>query len=197
VLALLASAVLAVEPSLQRALEASLARPEATVEVTDWRAPRCRGEYQPTAFEASGRIAVRVRGARCNEWGWATVRVRTLAPVLTRTVRAGDPLEGSWTLRQVEVLRGRDLVEAVPPGATASRMLKGGEPLSPQGLRTGPSPGTPLTVRVALGGIVVEQTGTTIPCVGAGACAVLPSGRRVTGRLEGGVLLVPPEGGRL
>jgi hypothetical protein len=197
VTALLLSVLLAVEPSLQRALEAELAVPGARLQVTDWRGPRCRGDYRPTPFEASGRVPVRVRGPGCNEWGWATVRVLVDAAVLGRTVRGGDSLDGAWTLRPVEVLRGRPMLATIPPGATARRQLRGGEPVAPESIRTGLAPGTPVTVRVALGGIVVEQPGTVVPCPGPSACAVLPSGRRVAGLIEDGVLRVPTEGGRL
>jgi len=197
VIALLLAVVLTVDPSLQRALEAQRATPSARVQVTDWRAPRCRGEYLPAPVEASGRVAIRVRGQRCDEWGWATVKVTVEAPVLTRSLHAGEPLEGAWALQAVEVQRGRPLLTGIPGGATATRLLRRGEPLSAEGVRTGPPPGTPILVRVELGGIVVEQPGTIVPCAGLAACAVLPGGRRVSGHLEGGTLTIPAEGGRL
>lgn len=196
--ALLLTVVLAAEPALQRALEARCTVSGARVEVLDWRAPRCKGELAPGPVEASGRVPVRVRGARCDEWGWATVRLTVEAPVLTRTVRAGEPLDGAWASRPVEVLRGRQLLgAALPPGITAARPLRAGEPLLASAVRLGPPPGSPILVRVELGGIAVEQPGSVVPCPGLAACAVLPGGRRVTGRLESQVLLVSPEGGRL
>jgi hypothetical protein len=40
------------------------------------------------------------------------------------------------------------------------------------------------------GALSVEQSGRAVPCPRGRACAVLPSGRRVEGRLEDGRILV-------
>jgi hypothetical protein len=196
-LALVLNALLAADPALLQALEAQVELPGARLQVVDWSAPHCRGEYLPARVEGSGRIPVRVRGPRCDEWGWATVRLQVVVPVLTRSVRSGEALDGAWTTQLVEVHRGRTFLSSVPAGATATRLLRGGEPLSPEGVRAGPPPGTVVTVRVELGGITVEEPGTLVACAGDAICAVLPSGRRVAGRLEGEALVVSAGGGRL
>jgi hypothetical protein len=148
------------------------------------------------AVEASGRVPVHVRGPRCDEWGWATVRVTVEAPVVTRTLRSGEALQGAWAYRWAEVSRGRPLLATVPEDATAARALRGGDALGAEAVRSGPQPGTSVTVRVALGGIIVEQPGRVVGCPGPNVCAVLPSGRRVTGHLEGEALSVGASGGR-
>lgn len=185
--ALLALVVAASTPSLEAALQRAVTRSPAKVELVAWDAPRkCRGTFEPAPFEASGRVAVRVRGKSCEAWGWAQVRVLVPLATLTRDVKADEPLADAIVFEERE---GRG-VDALPAGAVATRALKRGARLSPADLRTGPRPGTPLTVRVVLGALSLEERGTAIACAGAGACAALPSGKRVAGVFQDGVLLV-------
>ena len=57
-------------------------------------------------------------------------------------------------------------------------------------IRIGPAPGALVAVRIRSGALTVEQSGRAVPCARGLACALLPSGRRVEGRLTDGRLLV-------
>jgi hypothetical protein len=196
-LALFLTLVLQADPALQRALDAAVAVPGARVELLSWKGPSCRGPFEVAAIDSSGRVPVRVRGAGCDDWGWATVKLVADAPTLTSPVRTGDSLTGRWVMKSVEVRRGATLLTNVDATATATRTMKAGQVLTSDTVRVGPPPGTPVTVRVLAGGIALEQQGTIIGC--ATVCASLPTGRRVSGRFEDGVLIVgmTAEGGRL
>lgn len=187
--ALLALVVASSTPALEQALQRAVTRSPAKVELVSWDAPqRCRGTFEPAPFESSGRVAVRVRGKGCEAWGWARVRVLVPIATLTRDVKADEPLATAIVLEDAEA-RG---VSALPAGAVATRGLKRGARLAAADFRTGPRPGTPLTVRVVLGGLSLEQRGTASSCSGQseGGCATLPSGKRVAGVFEDGVLIV-------
>lgn len=196
---LISLVILSSEPALQRALEAAVAVPHARVELLNWKGPSCRGAYEVTRIDSSGRVPVRVRGARCDEWGWATIRVLAQAAIVTDEVRTGATLDGHWALRELEVRHGMPTLTDIPTGTTASRLLRTGECLTPQVIRVGPPPGSPVTVRVVTGGIIIEQTGVTMPCAPGRVCATLPNGRRLIGRWEQGAIIVDPneQGGRL
>jgi hypothetical protein len=194
-LALLCSLIVTTEPALQQALERASAVPGATVELVSWKAPRCAGRFEvASAIEASGRVPVRVRGAGCDDWGWATVKLTAATAELTHDVKLGESLEGAWVLKAHEVRRGFDRVTEVPANATANRPLHMGQSLSLEAIRVGPPAGTPITVRVKLGGIAIDARGTTSSCTGGQVCATLPQGKRVRGSLEDGVLVVSAEG---
>jgi hypothetical protein len=193
-LAVILTLTLNVDPRLQEALEAQVTVPAARVEVLAWQAPSCQGRYEPAPLSASGRLAVRVRGASCDEWAWATVRLTARAAVLTQPVKAGDPLEGAWRLKEVELTRGARTLASVPASATATRPMAPGAVLRPESLRVGPPPGTPILVRVVAGSIVVEERGHVAACSGEAVCATLPGGKRVSGRFDNGALVVSMTG---
>lgn len=176
-------------PALENALQKALQRSPARVELISWDAPRCLGEFIPAPFDASGRVAVKVRGARCEAWGWAQVRVLVTVASLTRDLKEGEPLAGAWVGKETE-FKGGVVLSEVPAGATASHALRQGGALSFGDVRVGPKPGTSITVRVVLGALSLEQRGTISPCNGAETCATLPSGKRVAGLFSDGVLLV-------
>jgi hypothetical protein len=166
----------------------------ARVEVEGFTSPACPGaRYEPQPVEGSGRVAVRVTGRGCAAWGWATVRVLATQVVLTRDVEAGAPVEGAVRLEEREWRRGLPLAPALE-GANAARRLRAGTVLRELDVRFGPPPGTPVTVRVVVKAISVEQRGTIVPC-GQQICATLPSGKRVSGSLSDGVLVSGLEGG--
>jgi flagella basal body P-ring formation protein FlgA len=193
--ALLFSLIVTAEPALQLALERASAVPGATIELISWKAPQCTGRFEVSSVvDASGRVPVRVRGNRCDDWGWATVRLTATTAELTHDVKLGESLDGAWALKTREVKRGVDRVTDVPPNATANRPLRVGQPLTLESIRVGPPAGTPITVRVKLGGIAIEERGTATSCTGGLVCAMLPQGKRVRGTLEDGVLIVSAEG---
>jgi hypothetical protein len=196
-IALLVTLVLHADPSLQRALDRAATVPGARVELRSFKAPACRGPWEVPPIEASGRVPVRVRSSRCDEWAWATVKVLAPGAVLSADVRSGEPLLGRWTTAELEVRRGITPLSSVDPSATAARAMRRGQPLTPGTVRLGPSPGTPITVRVLVGGVIIEQRATVASCSNGQVCATLPSGRRVTGALDDGALVVSTEGGRL
>jgi hypothetical protein len=185
---LLALAITAAVPApLVDALQSRA--PEGTrVEVDAFSAPPCPGaRYEAQAFEGSGRVAVRLTGKGCGAWGWASVRLLATQAVLTRDVEAGAPVEGAVRLEEREWRRGVPAAPALE-GANAARRLRAGAVLRDLDVRFGPPPGTPVTVRVVVNTISVEQRGTIVPC-GTQICATLPSGKRVSGVLRDGVLI--------
>ena len=185
---LLVTLLLAADPALEAALQRAVTRDSAKVELTGWEAPRCKGAYAPAPFDSSGRVPVRVRGKGCEAWGWAEVKVLVPVAVLTREVRAGDSLDGAWAVVELEP-RGEPLAH-IPTGASATRALHKGLPVSGNDVRFGPRPGTQVTVKVMLGALSLEQRGTISPCGGGDTCATLPSGKRVSGAWVDGALLV-------
>lgn len=194
-LGLLLSLTLNADPLLQASLEAAVAVPSARVELLGWRGPPCQGRYEAAPVTASGRVAVRVRGAGCDEWGWATVTITMRAAVLSQAVKTGDSLDGAWSLREVELNRSRRPLVTVPSGATATRAMRPGDVLWAEAVRQGPPPGTPIVVRVVAGAVAVEERGLIAACTGEATCATLPSGKRVRGLLEDGALVVSAPGG--
>jgi hypothetical protein len=190
-IALAAIAVVA-PPAVLSALQASLPA-GAHVEVLGYRGGACEpvtAELR-TPFAASGTATVRIAGAGCAGWAFVEARVTAEALVLTRDVRAGEALEGAVEPAMREVRAGHTLLATLTPGAIASHHLRRGEAVESGSLRDeGPAPGQPVRVVLRIGAIALEQPGRALPCVRGRACALLPSGKRVEGRLEGGVLLV-------
>jgi len=88
------------------------------------------------------------------------------------------------------VRAGHEPLSALPAGALASRTIAAGAQLESSLLQVGPRPGEVVTVRLQAGALAVEQAGRALPCPRGRACALLPTGRRVEGRLEGGRILV-------
>jgi hypothetical protein len=145
--------------------------------------------------EASGAAALRFSGRTsggeaCQGYAWGKVRVLAPAAVTTRALREGEPLDGALTTLEREVLPGRRALTAAPAGAAAARRLAAGAVLDENAVRSGPPPGGAVTVVLRTGALSVEQAGRAVACARGRACAVMPSGRRVEGRLENGRLLV-------
>ncbi|MBK9518790.1 MAG: hypothetical protein IPO09_15860 [Anaeromyxobacter sp.] len=192
--------LLAAAASPQAAVDAALAPAGARAElagVATSSGAGCRAESWEAlaAVEASGRAALRfsgrdAAGAACQGYAWARVRVLGPAAVTTRALEAGEPLDGALVVEEREVVAGRRLLAAAPGGASAARRLAAGAPLDEGAVRLGPAPGQPISVRLRLGALVVEQPGRALPCQRGRACALLPSGRRVEGRFLDGHLQV-------
>jgi hypothetical protein len=169
-------------------------------EVVDWRPALASGcaaqRYEALRqVRASGDVPLRIdgtdaRGAACEGWGWARVRAFGPVLVLARAVRAGEPLAPAVVTAEAELAPGRPLVSTLPGGATAARDLPAGARLQPGAVRGGPPPGSPVTVLVRTGAITVARPGRAVPCPPGRACALLPSGRRVEGRLEDGLVVL-------
>jgi flagella basal body P-ring formation protein FlgA len=195
-------AVALVAPTPDAAVAAALAAPGARAEVLAVRpSPGCAAETFEArgAVEASGEVPLRtsgrdLRGAPCAGAAWASVRVLAPALVVARALREGESLEGAVALAEREVRAGRHPLTALPPGATATRPLRPHDALAPGDVRVGPRPGEPVAVLVRAGPLELERTGRAVPCAreaeAVHACALLPGGRRVEGRLLAGRILV-------
>ena len=184
-LSLLAPAV--VVQALQQA-----APPGAHVEVTAYRATRpCEPQQAEVRgrVDGSGTIALRVAGSGCSGWAFADSHVTVKVMVADKPLQAGEPISASVALR--ELRRGHETLIEVPEGAVAARAIARGEVIEPASIREpGLEPGQPVRVIVREGGLQLEQAGRALPCPRGRACALLPSGKRVEGRYDGGVLLV-------
>ena len=200
--ALALSALLASAGSPEDAVAAALALPGARAELAGVRGATPRGcapvaWSAPKPIGASGQAPLRFEGrdaagAACEGWAWADVRVRVRGLRLARDVRAGEPLETAATAAEVEAAPGRPVLAALPPGATAARALRAGAALGEADVRVGPAPGDPVTVAVRSGGLELSLSGRAAACARPRGCAaaLLPGGRRVTGRWDGDRILV-------
>ncbi|MBI5542726.1 MAG: hypothetical protein HY901_02480 [Deltaproteobacteria bacterium] len=188
--------------SLPDALRAALADPSAKLTVEDVRGSvwpsgcRAVSAQAERPIAASGRYAVRLAGANaegapCQGWAWASVKVLASVRVAARELRPGEPLAGATLLAERELVAGRSPVLEIPEGSVATRLLRAGQIIEQHHLRAaGTSPGEPVVVLARSGTVSIVQPGRMVPCVRGRACAVLPSGRRVVGQLEGGRLVV-------
>jgi hypothetical protein len=185
------------------ALAQALAVPGARAELVEVRATSGRGCTAASwsalrPLRASQQLPLRFQGrtaagAPCQGHAWARARVLAPALVVLRDLRAGDPLAQAVAPAEQELLPGRALLSRLPDGAVADRTLRAGAALRAADVRTGPAPGDPVTVVVLAGDLQVEVPGRAVPCPRGRACALLPSGKRVEGRLAGGrVLLEAP-----
>lgn len=190
------------ETSAAEAVAAALAVPGARAEVRAVRltpgapCPARRAEVlRPVT--GSGEVPLRFSGAApdgraCQAFGWASVRITAPGLVATRTIRAGELLDGAVAPGAVELRTGRTApLAAVPPGGRAARTLAAGAAILDGDVREGPRPGEPITVVVRIrGGLELTQDGRAVPCARGRACALLPGGRRVEGRPQGGQLIL-------
>jgi hypothetical protein len=195
-----APAGLDVDVAVGGAVAAALAPEGARAEIGEVRVPPGRG-CAPSRAEAlrpvtaSGDVPLRLAGVDpdglpCEIFGWARVRVLGGGLLLSRPVLPGDPLEGAVRPAEVEILAGRAPLSSLPRGARAGRALPVGTPLLASDVRLGPLPGEPIGVMVRTGALELSLTGRALACGRGRACALLPGGRRVQGRLEGDHLLV-------
>jgi hypothetical protein len=184
-------------PAVAAALDAALAVPGGRIVAREYRASgpaRCepRQASVPNPIAGSGRYAVKVTGAGCT--GWAFVHLDVFAPtaVTTRKLAAGDSLDGNTSVTEVALPPGRAAFFPTP-GATASRALPAGRLVAAADVRSVTpafAAGVPIRVVVRSGLVQLEQNGRFLPCGSSRACAVLPSGKHVEGRLEGMQLIV-------
>ena len=177
------------------ALQSALTLPGARVDVVSWKIPgngpcNLASASLDRPVAGSGRYALRLEGAGCGAWGWATVRVFAPGYVTTRPVRAGEPLEDAVKAVDQEIRGGRSPV-MVTASSKASRAINIGQLVEAAHVEvTGPSVGSPIKVLVRTGSLVIEQTGRAVSCGRGRVCAILPSGKHVEGTLEGDVLVL-------
>lgn len=184
----LALVLTAVPPSLDEALVA-IAPPGSRVEVESWSAPPCKAtRFEPRPLEGSGRVAVRAIGPGCEVWGWASVRLFTTQAIVERSVEAGARVDDAIRLEERLWTKGMSAAPRLE-GAVAARRLSPGVLLRDTDLRFGPPPGTQVPVRIVLDAISIDQRGSVVACGQRQVCAVLPTGKRVTGTMQDGVLI--------
>ena len=146
--------------------------------------------------DGSGRFAVKLightatKGARCELWAWARLRVFASVRVARRPIRAGEALTPATIVEEREIRSGHVPMAAVD-GLTADRAIGAGQMIEEGTARApGPRAGEPIKVVIVLGALAVEQDGHVLPCSAGRTCAVLPSGKRVEGALVDGRLMV-------
>jgi hypothetical protein len=185
----------AVSPELSEVLSRGLTVPGARVFAAGFTPPLPQG-CAPRAFSlaqpvtGSARVAVRLHEPGCPHWAWLRVEVWARVAVTTRPVRMGESLDEALAFEEREVRSGH--VPWLPAaGARAKRDLPRGaiiEPPHVAGVTL--TAGATVKVVVTTGALAVETQGRAVGCGPGRACAVLPSGRHVEGRLENGCLFV-------
>jgi flagella basal body P-ring formation protein FlgA len=141
-------------------------------------------------IEASGRVAVKVAGEHCAGWGWVRLQVWAETAVTIRTVRAGEEIASAVTVIEQEIQAGRTPFSP-PPGSVATHALSSGVRVAPEDVSNSVIvAGDPIKILVVSGAVAVETQGRRISCARGHACAVLPSGRHVEGRIDDGRRLV-------
>ena len=201
--ALLALSILLASPTdlAAEAVNAALAVPGTHAQVLEVQV--VTGRACPTSraetlhkVSSSGEVPLRLEGVgpdglACQVYAWAKVRVLSKGLSLNRAVAPGEALVDVVTLADVELRQGRPApLTLLPSGGRAAHALAAGAPLYPDDVRDGPLPGEPITVVVRSGNLELTQTGRAMPCDRGHACALLPGGRRVEGRPEGGQLIL-------
>lgn len=180
-------------PPVQQAVTDALAVPGGRAIVRGYQAstpcPASEARLE-RPIDGSGRYAVRLSGPSCRGWAWVTVEVRAPVSVTTRAVGKGEPLEGALAVQEREVRRSR-APAPVPAGARAARALQAGQTIEASHLvAAGATVGGTVKVIVRMGTLSVTQSGRVVSCPGGRPCAVLPSGRHVSGDLVDGQLVV-------
>lgn len=176
-------------------LIAALAAPAgAHLEVLDAKYDaRCQAKsFEPARVLGSGRVALRYHGKNCDAWAWVRVRVTTEKLAAVHALKAGDALEGALQKIDAELRPGEDLFDTLPRGAKAAIDIPAGAIITADRVRVGPAPGASIEVLIQAGAIAVQQRATVVGCSTHAdvVCAALPSGKRVSGRIEDGLLHV-------
>jgi hypothetical protein len=176
-------------------LIAALAVPaDAHLDVLDAKyEPKCVAQrFEPSRVLGSGRVAVRYHGNHCEGWAWVKLKVTVQRLAARKALKAGDLIDGATELVSSDLRPGDDGLETIPQGARAASDIPAGAMLTADRVRIGPAPGASIEVLIQAGAIAVEESGTVVRCSGRGekVCASLPTGRRVSGHLDDGRLLV-------
>jgi hypothetical protein len=155
--------------------------------------PRCQAQsYEPARVLGSGRVAVRYHGTHCEGWAWVRVKVTVSKLAAAHALKTGEMLEGATQQIDAELRPGDEALAALPQGARAASDIPAGAIITADRVRVGPPPGASIEVLIQAGAIAVQQSATIVGCSkhGGEVCAALPSGKRVSGRLEQGLLVV-------
>jgi hypothetical protein len=183
--------------SLDEAIRGSLASPAVGLEIVEVRSPVWpRGCVAASAkverpIASSGRYPVKLEGAGCHGWIWVSVKVVANVRVATRALKPGDPLAEGTTLGPREITQGHTPLVDLADGLIAAAPIAAGQLIEPHQVRqSGTAPGESVQVEVHSGSVSILQSGRAVPCVRGRACAVLPSGRRLEGRIQNGRLVV-------
>ncbi len=143
----------------------------------------------------SGAVTLKLEGTAgarsCTGWSWAQARFFSQALVTTRRIATGETLAGAYQARERELLAGRTFALEAPPDAVAAYAMPPDVVLEPQNIRSPAQiPGRTLAVVLHYGDLLVEAQGRTVPCSLNAACALLPSGKQVSGAWTNGRLEV-------
>ena len=173
--------------AVSESLSHALAIPGARIVPLSWSAPdgcHIRSASVPRAVEGSGRVAVKFAGKNCSGWGWVRLEVWSETAVTTRALRTGEQVDSGYAMVEQEIRSGR--MPFVPPaGAVAVRRLSSGTTLSPADVsKTSVVAGDPVKIVVSAGAVAIETQGRRVACGGSRACAVLPTGKHVEGRMD-------------
>ena len=98
---------------VSESLTRALAIPGARIVPISWSAPaNCpiRNASVPHAIDGSGHVAVKFAGRGCSGWGWVHLEIWAETAVTTRAVRAGEPLDSSFTQIEQEVRDRKSVV---------------------------------------------------------------------------------------
>jgi hypothetical protein len=174
-------------------LARSLAVPGGRIVPLSWSSSgncRIRSVSVPRAIEGSGRFAVKYAGSNCSGWGWVRLEVWAETAVTTRALRAGEPLSSGIAIVEKEMKPGR--MPFVPgEGMLAARMLPAGTMVGPADVsRSAVVAGDRIKILVMSGFLAVETQGRRVACPSPRACAVLPTGKHVEGRMDGNGRLI-------
>ena len=172
---------------VNESLVRALAIPGARIVPLSWSAPAgcpIRSANVSRVIDGSGRVAVKFAGRNCSGWGWVRLEVWCETAITTRAVRTGEAVGSGFAMVEREVRPGR--MPFVPPaGAVAVRSLPVGTAINPGDVSmSAVVAGDPVKIVVAAGALAVETQGRRVACGGSRACAVLPSGKHVEGRLD-------------
>lgn len=190
------------ETLLKESLERSAVR-RHTVVVAEATVPKVHGcrlqrvanpqEVDHSGTERRALEGTTPEGGPCKAIGWAKVHVSAKAYVLTRDVKAGEPLQDAVEEQIVDRKGTSPLVLDAPTEGIAAFALKAGTALEQRHVKDAkPGIGDAVPVRVLIGTLTLEQKGVVLGGCRAQLCARLPNGHRVEGRWHHGALEVSP-----
>ena len=183
-----------------QALAVSAEASGVRAEIVDYRtsvAPDCmlKQVELPSAVAVSGRLVLKVAGEspikHCEGTAWVDVRAYARVAVAMRALNAGDSLDGAVELIEQEVPRSKHPLREIPSGMAAVHPVRAGVVVDISDVRQErPQLGASIQVVIRSGGLSIEQTGRIASCDRDQVCAVLPTGKRIAGKIVAGHLEV-------